>query len=193
VPAETLDAAPDELPEHRRRRLGVAQRGMDGLDLDLQRLHQAGQPGRLAAGQLEHQPAERRRVDHRMLEWPGQAAAEDPGVEGVMAVLDQDRPAGEMKERAPGIAELGRVDEHLALDQVPALGVGVDRRPGVDQGVEQAQGTAQPEPLGADLEDQEGPVAGSLDVHRDELGLLQRRLRADRQEVVATLDRHPGD
>ena len=96
-------------------------------------------------------------------------AAEDPGVEGVVAVLDQDGPPGEVEEGPPGVAELGRVDEHLALDQVPPLGVGVDRRPGVDQGVEQAQRPAQPEPLGADLEDQEGPVAGGLDVHRDEL------------------------
>jgi len=166
---------------------------VDRLDLDLQRFHQAGQPGRLAAGQLEYQAAERRRVDHRVLEWPGKAATEDPGVEGVVAVLDQDGSPGKMQEGPPSVAELGRVDEHLPLDQVPPLGVGVDRRPGVNQRVEQAQGPAQPKPLGSDLEDQEGPVAGRLDVHGDELGFLQWRLRADRREVVATLDRHPGD
>jgi hypothetical protein len=166
---------------------------MDGLDLDLQRLHQPGQPRRLTAGQLEDQPAERRCVDDRVFERPGEAPAQDPGVEGVVAVLDQDGSPGEMEEGPPGVAELGRVDEHLPLDEVPSLRVGVDRRPGVDQGVEQAQGPTQPEPLGADLEDEEGPVAGGLDVDRDELGFLQRRLRADRLEVVATFDRLPGD
>jgi hypothetical protein len=166
---------------------------VDRLDLDLQRVHQAGQPGGLAARQLEHQPAERGRIDDRVLEGPGEAPAEDPGVEGVVAVLDQDGAPGEVEKGPPGVPELGRVDEHLALDQVPPLGVGIDRRPGVDQGVEEAQRPGQPEPLGADLEDQEGPVASGLDVHRDELGLLQRRLGVDRREVIATLDRLPGD
>ena len=192
-PPEALDTAPNQLPKHRRGRLRVAQGGVDGLDLDLQRLHQAGQPRRLAAGQLEHQAAESRRIHDRVLERPGEAPAEDPGVKGVMAVLDQDGSPGEMEEGPPGVAELGRVDEHLALDQVPALRVGVDRRPGVDQGVEEAQGPTQPEPLGADLEDQEGTVAGGLDVDRDELGFLERGLRANRREVVASLDRLPGD
>ncbi|MDQ6919269.1 MAG: hypothetical protein M3Z98_07915, partial [Candidatus Dormibacteraeota bacterium] len=58
VPPEALNAAPNQLPEDRRRGLGVAERGVDGFDLDLQRLDQPGQPRRLAAGQLEHQPAE---------------------------------------------------------------------------------------------------------------------------------------
>jgi hypothetical protein len=44
---------------------------VDRLDLDLQRLHQPGQPGRLAGGQLEDQPAEGGRVDDRVLERPG--------------------------------------------------------------------------------------------------------------------------
>jgi len=166
---------------------------VDGLDLDLQRLHQACQAGGLAGGQLEHQAAERRRVDDRVLERPGEAPAQDPGVEGVVAVLDQDRSPCEMEEGAPGVPELRCVDEHLALDQVPALCVGVDRCPGVDQGVEEPERSAEPEPLSADLEDQERPVAGGLDVDRDELGFLERGLRANRREVVASLDRLPGD
>jgi hypothetical protein len=113
---------------------------MDWLDLDLQRLHQPRQPRRLAGRQLENQPAERSRVHDRVLERPGETAAEDPGVEGVVAVLDQDSAPGEMEEGAAGVAELGRVDQHLALDQVPAPGVGVDRSPGVNQGVEEAEG-----------------------------------------------------
>jgi hypothetical protein len=166
---------------------------VDGLDLNLQRLHQAGKPWRLAARQLEDEAAERRRVDHRVLERPGEAAAEDPGVEGVMAVLHQHGSPGEVEKGPSCIAELGCVDQHLALDQVPPPGVGIDRSTGVDQGVEQAQRPAQPKPLGADLEDQEGPVPGGLDVHRPELGLLQKRLRADRRIVVAQLGRLPGD
>ena len=166
---------------------------MNGLDLDLERLDQAGQPRRLAAGQLEHQAAESRRIHDRVLERPGEAPAQDPGVEGVVAVLDQDRSPCEMEEGAPGVPELRCVDEHLALDQVPALCVGVDRCPGVDQGVEEPERSAEPEPLSADLEDQERPVAGGLDVDRDELGLLQRRARADRREVVAPLDGLPCD
>jgi len=46
-PAEALDAAPDQLPEDGGGRLRVAERGVDRLDVDLQSLHQAGQPRRL--------------------------------------------------------------------------------------------------------------------------------------------------
>jgi hypothetical protein len=35
-----------------------------------------------------------------VLERLGKAAAEDPGVEGVVAVLDQHRPPGEVEEGA---------------------------------------------------------------------------------------------
>jgi hypothetical protein len=192
APAEALDPALDQLPEDGSGRLRVTQGGVDGLDLDLQGLDQAGESGCLATGQLEHQPAERSRVDDRVLERPRQAPAEDPGVEGVMAVLDQDRSACEVEEGAARVPELGRVDEHLPFDQVPSLRVGVDRRPGVDQGVEQSQRATEPEPLGSDLEDQEGPVAGGLDVDRDELSFFKRRLRADRREVIAHY-RLPGD
>ena len=157
---------------------------MDRLQLDLQRLHQARQAGRLAGRELEYQPAEGGGVHHRVLEGSRQPAAEDPGVERVVAVLDQHRSSGEMEEAAPGVAELRRVDQHLALDQVPSLGVGVDRRPGMDEGVEKAQRPAQPEALGPDLEDQEGPVAGRLDVDGDELRLLQRGVGPDRGEFV---------
>ena len=166
---------------------------MDRLDLDLQRLHQPGQARRLAGRQLEHQPAERGRVDHRMLERTAEASAQDPGVEGVVAVLNQDRPAGEVEEGSARVGELRRIDEHLALDQVPALGVGIDGRAGVNQGVEEAQRPAQPEALGADLKDQERAVAGGLDVHRHELGLLERCRGADRREIFAVLPWIPGD
>ena len=137
-PAKALRASLHQLPEDGGGRLRVAERRVDRLDLDLQDLDQAGQARSLAGRQLEDQAAERGRVEDRVLEWPGKAAAEDPGVEGVMAVLDQDGAAGEVEEGAAGVRELGGVDQHLALDQVPPLGIGVDRRPAVDQGVEEA-------------------------------------------------------
>jgi tryptophanyl-tRNA synthetase len=193
APAEALDAAPNQLAKDGGGRLGIAERGVDRLDLDLEQLHQPGQPGRLAARQVEHQAAEHGRVDDRVLEGSRESPTEDPGVEGVMAVLDQDRSPGEVEEGPPGVAELGCVDQHLALDEMPPLRVGVDRRPGMDQRVEQAQGPAQAEPLGADLEDQEGPVAGGLDVDRHELGLVQRGFRADGREVLLSGWRLPGD
>jgi hypothetical protein len=192
LPAEALDPALDELPEHCRGRLRISQGGVDGLDLDLQRLNQAGEARCLAAGQLEDQAPESRRVDHRVLERSGQAPAQDPGVEGIVAVLDQDRSTSEMEEGPSGVPELGRVDEHLAFDQVPSLGVGVDRGPGVDQGVEEAQGAGEAEPFSPDLEHQEGPVAGRLDVDGDELRLFERRVRAHR-DVVLFGARRPED
>jgi tryptophanyl-tRNA synthetase len=166
---------------------------VDGLDLDLQRLHQPGQAGRLTGRQLEHHPAQRRGVDDRVLEGLGEPAPEDPGVEGVVAVLDQDGAPREVEEAPPGVPELGRVDQHLALDQVAALGVRVDRRPRVDEGVEEAERAAQPEALGADLEDQEGAVAGGLDVDGDVLRPGQRGVRADRREILVGTPELPED
>ena len=190
-PAEALHATPHQLPEDGGGRLGVPQGGVDGLDLDLQRLDQAGQARGLTGRPLQDQAGERRGVDDRVLERPRKAAAEDPGVECVMAVLDQDRSTGEMEEGAAGVGELWSVDQHLAPDQVPPLGVGVDRRPAVDQGVEEAQRSAQPEALGADLEHQERPVAGGLDVDGDELRLRQRRVGADRGQLLVPAHRRP--
>jgi hypothetical protein len=127
-----------------------------------------------------------------VLEGPRQAAPEDPGVEGVVTVLDQHRSAGEVEEGPASIAELGRADQHLTLDQMPALGVGVDRSAGMDQGVEEAQRATQPESLRPDLEDQEGPVAGGLDVDSDIFGFGQWRVRTHRDEVDLGI-RLPGD
>jgi hypothetical protein len=70
---------------------------VDGLHPDLKQLHEARQAGRLARRQLQHQPAERGGVHHRVLERAAEPAAEDPGVEGVVAVLDQHRAAGEVE------------------------------------------------------------------------------------------------
>jgi len=52
---------------------------------------EARQPGGLAFRQVEHETGERGRVDDRVLERALQPAPDKPGVERVMAVLDQDR------------------------------------------------------------------------------------------------------
>jgi hypothetical protein len=188
-----LDAPPDQLPKDRGCRLGIAEGGMDGLDLDLQCLDKARQPRRLAWRELEDGPPEGGGVDDGVLERTRQAAAEDPGVERVVAVLDEHGAASEVEERSPGVAELRGVHKHLALDQVAALGVGIDRRPGVDEGVEEAQRASEPEALGPDLEDQEGPVAGRLDVDGDVLRLFEKSVRADRREAALISSGLPGD
>jgi hypothetical protein len=102
-----------------------------------------------------------------------QPATQQPGVEGVVAVLYQHRPPGEAEKGAAGVAELGRPDQHRSVDQVAAPGIGIDRRPAVDEGIEQREGAGEAEPLSTDLEHQEGPVAGGLNVHGDEFGLIE--------------------
>ena len=120
-----------------------------------------------------------------MLEWPRQAPPDDPGVEGVVRVLDENRPAREVEEGAAGVGKLRRIGDHVPIDLVTPPGIGIDRRTGVNQRVEERERSAQVEALGADLEDEEGPVAGRLDVEGDEVGLLKRGLRTD----VGSIDR----
>jgi hypothetical protein len=177
----------DQLSEHRGRGPGVAQGGVLRHVLHAQFLHEPRQPRRLAAGQLEHQARERGGVDDGVVERPLEPAAHEPGVEGVMAVLHQDRAVRKTEEGAAGVRELGRADQHRALDLVTAAGVGVDRRPAVHQGVEEAQRPVEPEALRAQLQDQEGPVAGRLHVERDVLRALERRVRGHVDRVDRNL------
>jgi hypothetical protein len=69
-PAEALRASLHQLPENGGGRLGVAQCRVDGLDLDLQRLDQAGQARGLTRRPLQDQAGESRGVDDRVLERP---------------------------------------------------------------------------------------------------------------------------
>jgi len=108
-----------------------------------------------------------------------QAPADQVGVEGVMAVLDQDRAPGEAQEGGAGVAEAGGADQHRTVDLMAGLGIAVDGRPGLDQGVEEGQRPGQPEALGADLDDQEGRVAGGLDVESHVLGLVHSGVGGD--------------
>jgi hypothetical protein len=126
-----------------------------------------------------------------MLERALQPAADKPRVERVVAVLDQHRALGKPQEASPGVLELGRADQHRAVDVMPLAGVGIDGRATVDQGVEEGQGGLQRETLGPDLEHQEGRVACGLHVEGDELGLVQRGLAADLGRVDRDL--LPGD
>jgi hypothetical protein len=126
---------------------------------------------------VQHQAGERRRVDDRVLQGALEAAAHEPGVEGVMAVLDQHRSMRESQESAPRVLEHRRPDEHRAVDVVALARVWVDGRAAIDEGVEKRQRAVEPETLGAQLEDQEGSVPGRLDVERHELGLVERGRR----------------
>jgi len=180
-PAEAHAASPHQLPEDRGRGLGVAQGRVRRAHLQLQQLHHPGQPGRLAAGQVEHQLGQRRGVDDGVLQRLLEAAPDEVGVEGVVAVLDQHRPAREAEEGRAGFAEAGRARQHGAVDLVALLRVAVDRGAGLHQRVEEGQRAREPEALGADLDDQEGPVAGGLHVERDVLGFLERGPGGDRR------------
>jgi hypothetical protein len=148
-----------------------------GHDVQLQLLHHPDQAGCLAGRQLEDEPGQGRGVDDQVLEGAAQPPAQEISVEGVVAVLDQDRPLGEAQEGGAGVAEVGGAHQHRAIDLVAAARVGVDGGPAVDQRVEEGQRPRKSEAFGADLQDQEGPVAGGLDVQRHILGRVQWGVR----------------
>jgi hypothetical protein len=158
-----------------------------GRDVDAELGHESREARRLALRQVEDHPGQCRRVDDRVLERAFEPAADEPRVERVVAVLDQDRALGETQESAPGVFELGRADQHRAVDVVALARVGVDGRPAVDQRVEEGKRAVEAESLGADLEDEERRVAGRLDVEGDELGLVERRRHADFRRVDGDL------
>jgi len=143
-------------------------------DIEAQLLDQPRQPWRLAFGQLENEPRQRGRVDDRMLERALQAASHEPGVEGIVAVLDEHRPLPETKESTARVFELRGADQHGAIDVMALARVRVDGRAAVDEGVEEGKRSVQGEPLGADLEHQERRIAGRLDVEGDELRVRER-------------------
>jgi hypothetical protein len=147
--------------------------------VETEHLDEPGQSGRLALGELEHESRQCGRVDDRVLKRALKAATDKPRIERVVAVLDEHGALGETQERAAGIAKLRRADEHRPVDVMPAVCVGVDRRLAVHQRVEEGERTVKPEALGADLQDEEGRVAGGLDIQRDELRLFEPRLRCD--------------
>ena len=144
---------------------------------------QPGQARRLTGRKLEHEPAQSGGIDDRMLEGSREAAGDDPGVEGVVAVLDEHRATGEMEKSPPGVAEFRGADEHLALDEVAAARVGVDGSTTVHESVEEGERGVEAEALGADLEHQKRTVAGGLDVDGDKLGFGEGHVGADTRRV----------
>ncbi len=160
---------------------------MRGRHVEAELLDKPRQPWSLALGQLEHQSRERGGVDDRMLEGALQAPADEPRVESVMAVLDENGGLREAQERASCVLELGGADEHRTVDVVALARVRVDGCATVDERVEEGQGSLQREPLGADLEHEERGIAGRLDVKRDELSVIQRSLGTDLGRVDGDL------
>jgi hypothetical protein len=148
---------------------------------------EAGEAGRLTLRQVENQSSQRGGVDDRMLERAFQPSADEPGVERVVAVLDQHRALGEAEKAPTRVFEFGRADEHRAVDVVPLSGVRIDGRPAVDQRVEKRERAVEGEALGADLEDEERRIARGLDVKRDELGVVEPRPVGDLGRVDSDL------
>jgi hypothetical protein len=158
-----------------------------GRDVELELLDQSREAGRLAFRQVEHKAGHGRGVDDRVLEWALQAAADEPRVEGVVAVLDEHRALREAQERSARIAELWRPDQHRPIDVMALLGIWVDRCAAVDESVEERERAFEREALRADLEDQEGRVARGLDVEGDELGRVERGFATDLRRVDGDL------
>jgi hypothetical protein len=104
-------------------------------DVERQLLDQARKAGRLAFRQVEDEPRESRGVDDRMLERTLEPSPNEPCVERVVAVLDQDRALREPKETTSRVLELRRADEHGAVDVVALARIRVDRRAAVDERV----------------------------------------------------------
>ena len=149
------------------------------------------QSGRLAFRKLQHEPRQRRRVDDRMLEGALQAATDQPGVEGVMAVLDQHGALREAQESPSGVAELRCADEHGAVDVVAPVRIRVYGRLAVHEGVEEGERPIEPEALRTDLQHEKWRVPGRLHVQGHELRLVESGPRPDLGGVDCDLV--PGD
>ena len=107
-----LAGSSDQGAEHHRRCARVIEGGVRRRYVEGELLNKPGQARGLALGKLQHQPGQGGGVDDRVLERAFQALAHQPGVEGVVAVLDENRALGEPQERPAGVSELRRSDEH---------------------------------------------------------------------------------
>jgi hypothetical protein len=112
-----------------------------------------------------------------MLERALETATDEPRVEGVVAVLNEDRALGEPEKRPARIPELRRADQHRAVDVMALARIRIDGGAAVDQSVEEGKRAVETESLGTELEDQEWRVARRLHIDGDELGGIQRSLR----------------
>jgi hypothetical protein len=182
-----LSPAGDQSPKDHRRGARIVQRGVSRRHVEPELLNKPRQSGRLALGQIEHEPGKGGGVDDRMLKRTLQPTPHQPGVESVMAVLDEHGAMREAQERPTGVAEFGRADQHRTIDVVALFGVRVDRRAAVDQRVEEGKWAGQLESFGAKLENKEWSVAGRLDVDGDELSVIQRGLWPELRRVDGNL------
>jgi hypothetical protein len=160
-------------------------------DIQGQVRHKPRESWRLPLRKLQDQARQGRGVDDRMLEWALQAATDQPGVEGVVAVLDEDGALGEAQEGPSRVAELRGSDEHRAVDVMAPVRVWVDRRLAVHERVEKREGAIQAEAFRANLQHEERRVARCLHVKRDKLRLVELRMRAHLGRVDGDL--LPGD
>jgi hypothetical protein len=108
-----------------------------------------------------------------------QPPTHEPGVKGIVAVLNQNGTLRETKEGPARVTKLRRPDQHRPVYVMPLLGVWVDGRSAIDERVEKGERARQLESLGAELEHEKGCVACRLDVDRYELRLVQDSLRAE--------------
>jgi hypothetical protein len=90
-----LPGSGDQRTKHHRRCARIIQGGVGRRYVESQLLHKAGQAWSLALGEVEHEPGKCRGVDDRMLERAFEASSHQPGVESVVAVLDENRALGE--------------------------------------------------------------------------------------------------
>jgi hypothetical protein len=118
-----------------------------------------------------------------MLERVLEATPHQPGVEGVVAVLDQHGAPRKAKKCPAHVPELGRADQHRAIDLVAPACIWVDGSAAVDQRVEERQRAVEPESLGSDLEDEEGRGAGGFDIQGYELRVFERGVRPERGRI----------
>jgi hypothetical protein len=151
----------------------VVERSVSGCHVESQLLNQPGKTRRLTFRQVEDETRQGRGVDDRMLERALEPAPDQPRVEGVVAVLHQDRALRKPQECTAGVLELRCADEHRTIDVVAPARVGVDRGAAIHQGVEEGKWAVETEALGADLQDQERRVACRLYVEGDELSLVE--------------------
>jgi hypothetical protein len=152
-------------------------------DVQPQQLDQTREARCLALRKVEHQARECGGVDDRVLQRALEAAADEPGVERVVAVLHQHGALGKAQEGPAGVSKLGRSDEHGAIDVMAPARIRVDGRPAVDERVEKRERAIQPESFGSDFQDQERRVAGRFDVERHELRLVEPGRRADLRRI----------
>jgi len=156
-------------------------------DVEAQLKNQPGEPRGLTFGQVEDEPGQGGGVNDRMLQRALESAADQPAVEGIMAVLDEDGAVRETQERPAGIAKLGRSDQHRPVDVMPLLGVRVDRCAAVDKRVEEGERAGKRESLRAELEDKERSVPCGLDVDGDKLRIVEARLRPELRRIDGDL------